>query len=135
MLTSFKAGILQQKHIIFDNLYNAICKMIIKYIEQQSYAATSDPIILEFKKIFYLSLIPVFFAGLLSILMAYLGYGVYALVANSLINGFLSICLYSFYLKWYPKFQISIKRIRILFNFSYKLLLANLILLKIFFRK
>jgi O-antigen/teichoic acid export membrane protein len=59
--------------------------------------------------------------------MAYFGSGVYALVANSLINGFLSVCLYSYYLKWFPKFQISVKKIKILFNFSYKILIANLI--------
>lgn len=82
---------------------------------------------LEFKKISILSIIPVVISGIISVIMAYSGFGVYALVAYSISSGFLSLVLFSFILKWVPKPILSLSRIKNLFSFSYKMLLANLI--------
>lgn len=82
---------------------------------------------LEFKNIFILSIIPVLISGIISLLLAFLGFGVYALIANSISSGFISIVLYSIILKWIPKRVFSISRIKDLFTFSYKMLLGNLI--------
>lgn len=82
---------------------------------------------LEFKKISILSLIPVLISGIISVLLAFLGFGVYALVANSISTGLLSVLMFSFILKWKPKLEFSISRIKIFFSYSYKILLGNLI--------
>ena len=82
---------------------------------------------LEFKKIAIISSIPVVISGIISVLMAFAGFGVYALVANSISSGFISIVLFSIILKWIPKRVFSISRIKDLFSFSYKVLLGNLI--------
>lgn len=82
---------------------------------------------LEFKKIFILSSIPVVISGLLSVAMAYSGFGVYALVANALTSGLLNVILFGFILKWIPKRVFSLIRIKELFSFSYKLLFASII--------
>lgn len=82
---------------------------------------------LEFKKISILSSIPVILSGIISVLMAFWGFGVYALVANSISSGFISVILFAIILKWIPKRTFSIIRIKKLFSFSYKILLGNLI--------
>lgn len=82
---------------------------------------------LEFKKIAIISSIPVVISGIISVLMAFAGFGVYALVANSISSGFISMVLFSIILKWVPKRVFSISHIKDLFSFSYKILLGNLI--------
>jgi O-antigen/teichoic acid export membrane protein len=82
---------------------------------------------LEFKKISIISSIPVVISGIISILMAFSGFGIYALVANSISSGLISIVLFSIFLKWVPKRVFSIGRIKNLFSFGYKMLLGNLI--------
>lgn len=82
---------------------------------------------LEFKKISLISSIPVVISGVISVLMAFAGFGVYALVAYSISSGFLSLVLFRLVLKWVPKRVFSLSRIKELFSFSYKMLLANLI--------
>ena len=82
---------------------------------------------LEFKKISIVSSIPVLISGIVSILMALAGFGVYALVANALISGILSVIFFGFILKWFPKPLLSITRIKKLFSYSSKLLLSSII--------
>ena len=59
--------------------------------------------------------------------MAYNGFGVYALVAQSLIMSLLSTLLIWLMVKWIPNGPFSFKRIKSLFNYAYKLILARLI--------
>ncbi len=66
-------------------------------------------------------------SGGIGIYMAYNGFGVYALVAQSLIMSFLSTLLIWLMVKWSPKGPFSFKRIKSLFRFAYKLILARLI--------
>jgi teichuronic acid exporter len=82
---------------------------------------------LEFKKVSILSSIPVIFAGIISVVMAFAGFGVYALVANAIASGFISVILFAIIIKWAPRLTFSISRIKKLFSFSYKILLGNLI--------
>lgn len=82
---------------------------------------------LAFKEIFFVSSFAVLISGSISIFMALNDYGVYALVFNSLMVGFLSIFGFSIYMKWIPKLIFSYKRLCSLLRYAYKLLLANLI--------
>lgn len=82
---------------------------------------------MKFKRIFIINTIPVLASGAISILMAYLGYGVYSLVFNSVSAGFFSTVLFWFVLGWKFKRSYSIEKVKGLFSFSYKLLLANLL--------
>ena len=82
---------------------------------------------LEFKKISIISFIPLFISGLISVIIAILGYGIYSLVVYSLLNGLLNVIIFALYSRWLPKLQFSISRIKVLFSFSYKILLSNLI--------
>ncbi len=82
---------------------------------------------LEFKKISIISIFPLLFSGIISVTFAFFGFGIYSLVVYSLLNGILNVIVFAFYTKWIPKLQFSVSRIKILFSFSYKLLLTNLI--------
>ena len=66
-------------------------------------------------------------SGGIGIYMAYNGCGVYALVAQSLIMSLLSTLLIWLMVKWIPRGPFSFKRIKSLFNYAYKLILARLI--------
>jgi teichuronic acid exporter len=82
---------------------------------------------MEFKKIFLVSSISVIFSGAISIWMAFLGFGVFALVVNSIFLGVSSTAAFFIVMKWRPKLVFSMDRLRELFGYSYKLLLSNLI--------
>lgn len=75
---------------------------------------------LEFKKFFYASLIGQVIAAVLGIVMAYKGFGPWALVAQTILstvaNTFVMFCLVS----WHPRFMFSIERFKILFSYAWK---------------
>ncbi len=66
-------------------------------------------------------------SGIAGVYLAYKGYGVYALVAQSLILSFLSTVFIWLLVKWRPKASFSFYRLKRLFNFAYKLIAARLI--------
>lgn len=66
-------------------------------------------------------------AGAVGILMACKGAGVYALVAQSLFSNLLSVVAIWSMVKWRPRLQFSFNRLKSLFQFAYKLILARLI--------
>ena len=82
---------------------------------------------LEFKKIFIITFFSTLTSGFISIAMAMNGYGVYALVFNSIFSGLLSTLFFAISMKWLPRLVFSIKRLIILFNYSYKLVFSNII--------
>tara|TARA_X000000950_G_C13915818_1_gene660961 strand:- start:2515 stop:3966 length:1452 start_codon:yes stop_codon:yes gene_type:complete len=82
---------------------------------------------LEFKMMCIVSLVSVIASGAISISMALLGYGVYAIVFNSLLIGIFSTITFFYSMKWIPVISFLPKRLNQFFSFSYKLLLSNLI--------
>lgn len=80
-----------------------------------------------FKKFFYSTLCGTVGAAFIGILMAYKGYGVWALVTQNLFNQFLDMTILWFTVNWRPQLKFSITRIRQLFSFGWKLLVSNLV--------
>ncbi len=83
-------------------------------------------IAVDFKSQSKASLTSSFFAGGISIYMAYTGFGVWALVANSLFRGFINVLLLWIIDKWLPRDGFSYTRFKRLFSFGSKLLFAGL---------
>ena len=82
---------------------------------------------MQFKRFFYSSLGGIIASGIIGISMAYMGYGVWALVWQQLSsNFFISIVLW-FTVKWRPKLMFSPSRLKDLFTFGWKLLISSLI--------
>lgn len=65
--------------------------------------------------------------GIVGVVMAYMGYGVWSLVWMSLIRAFIFMLQHWFYTDWRPTFIIDTGRLKYHFNFGYKLTLSGLL--------
>lgn len=82
---------------------------------------------MQFKKSFYISLFGVISSGTVGISMAYLGFGVWALVFSQLVNAFITTIMYWILVGWKPKAIFSIERIQSLYSFGWKMFCISLI--------
>lgn len=80
-----------------------------------------------FSKLFYSSFIAGIISGLLGIYMAYNGYGVWALVAQSLSSIVISTLVMWYTINWRPMLVFSVPSFIQLFNYGWKILIANFI--------
>ena len=80
-----------------------------------------------FKKFFFSTLAGTIGAAVVGITMAYMGYGVWALVGQYLFNATIDTLVLWFTVKWRPKFAFSFQRLKKLLGFGSKLLGVSLI--------
>lgn len=90
---------------------------------QQSYVSKT----MQFKRFFFSTLGGTIFSAVVGIAMAYMGYGVWALVGQSLANNLANTAILWFTVKWRPKRIFSWLRLKGLFSYGWKLLAAALI--------
>ena len=82
---------------------------------------------IDFKTKTKASLISAVVSGLIGIVMAFMGYGVWSLVSQQLSKQLLySVCLWWFN-KWWPKLKFSIESFKYMWGFGWKLLLSGLL--------
>lgn len=75
-----------------------------------------------FKKYFWATLFGTLVSGVIGIVMAYMGFGVWALVAQYMSNTAIDTIVLFFTVNWRPTLQFSIKRVGTLFRFGWKIL-------------
>ena len=80
-----------------------------------------------FKRFFFSTLGGTFGGAIIGIGMAYLGFGVWALVFQQLFQAFADTLILWMTVKWRPKRTFSFKRLKSLFSFGWKLLISSLI--------
>lgn len=80
-----------------------------------------------FKRFFFATLGGTLFSAVLGIALAYLGAGVWALVAQQLSNALIDTIVLWITVKWRPKWMFSFKRLKGLFSYGWKLLVSALI--------
>lgn len=90
---------------------------------QQAYVSRN----LLFRKFFFSTIIGTIVAAIVGILLAYHGFGVWALVAQQLVNISIDTAVLWIIVPWHPKKQFSIKILKELFSYGWKLLVASLI--------
>ena len=90
---------------------------------QQAYVSKK----MMFKKFFFSNLGGTLVSGLIGIIMAYYGFGVWALVAQNLINTIVGTIVLFFTVQWRPRLLFSIDSAKELVGFGWKLIAANLI--------
>lgn len=78
-----------------------------------------------FKKSFFIAFPSTVLAGVVGILMAYLGYGVWALVWSSLSGCLSNLILRWFVIGWRPSLAFSYERLHLLWGFGSKILASN----------
>jgi len=81
----------------------------------------------DFKSISKINIPAGVFSGCFGIFLAYLGWGVWAIVGQQLLFSVLRVVLAIYFSKWYPVFSFSFQRFKRLFAFSSNLVLASLI--------
>jgi O-antigen/teichoic acid export membrane protein len=83
--------------------------------------------LMKFKLFFYASLIGTIASGVLSIIMAFKGFGVWALVGQNLGNVVMNtICLW-FIVDWKPTLEFSWTRLKKIYSYGWKILVVGLI--------
>ncbi len=87
---------------------------------QQAYVSRN----MMFKKFFFSTLFGTITAAIIGIIMALNGFGVWALVAQQLINLAIDTLILWITVKWRPKLLFSFKRLKQLFSYGWKLLVS-----------
>ena len=82
---------------------------------------------MNFKKVFLSNIIAIIVSGVAGIVIAYMGGGLWALVAQSMLNVFIACMVMKFTSKLKLRFHCNILRVKILSRFGWKLLLSSLI--------
>ena len=82
---------------------------------------------IDFKTLTKITVITNLLAGILAIVLAYKGFGVWSLVWRILLGTFFSSLFLWVFNNWRPKLVFSIKSFKELFGFGYKMALAGLI--------
>lgn len=90
---------------------------------QQAYVSKQ----MIFRKFFFSTIIGTIISAGVGIYMAYAGYGVWALVGQYLTSTIISTVILAFTIHWKPELKFSWTRLRELFRYGWKLLVAGLI--------
>ena len=80
-----------------------------------------------FKRLFLSSFGAIIASGIVGVTIAYLGYGIWALVAQQVTYTVMTAIIMTFTVKWRPKLMFSFERLKSLFKFGWKLLLSSLL--------
>lgn len=80
-----------------------------------------------FKKLFISSLGAIIISGIVGIVSAYMGLGVWALVIQHLVNQISITVIMWFTVRWRPHLVFSYDRIKVLFSYGWKLLASSLL--------
>ena len=89
---------------------------------QQAYVSRN----MQFKRFFYSTLGGTLISAVIGILMAYLGFGVWALVFQYLSNTIVGTIVLWFTVRWRPEKSFSFNRLKGLFQYGWKLLIQSL---------
>lgn len=90
---------------------------------QQAYVSRN----MLFRKFFYATLLGTVLAAIVGIVMAYKGFGAWALVTQQVLNVTVDTIVLWIIVKWRPTRQFSFQRLRTLFSYGWKLLVSSLI--------
>lgn len=90
---------------------------------QQAYVSRT----MQFKRFFFASLGGTIGAAVVGIIMAYAGFGVWALISQQLFNMTVDTVILWISVEWRPKRMFSIERLKGLFSYGWKLLASSLL--------
>lgn len=98
--------------------FNSFCSIQRAYVSKH----------MLFRKLFYCTFGAVLISGAAGIIMAYSGYGVWALVCQQLVSQVVTLLLLFLFIPWRPKMSFSFDRFRSLFDFGWKIFLTNMLI-------
>lgn len=80
---------------------------------------------LLFKFLFTSNVSGIVISAIVSIYMAFAGYGAWAIVMQYLVNRIVITITLCIQIKWFPRLEFSYQRVKVLFNFGWKVLATN----------
>lgn len=81
----------------------------------------------DFRTIAKINLITVLLSGIIGIIYAYKGFGVWALVVQTISRSFLTVVTMWFYIKWKPQLVFSVASLKSMFGFGSRFVLSSLL--------
>jgi O-antigen/teichoic acid export membrane protein len=100
------------------NLFSgAIYSVQIAYISKE----------LNFKYNFYSTAIAIGVSGILGITMALMGFGIWSMIAQQLVNQTLASIILAVMIRRIPMLHFSFKRLKVLFSFGWKVLVSSIV--------
>lgn len=90
---------------------------------QQAYVSRT----MQFKRFFFATLGGTIGAAVIGIVMAYHGFGVWALVVQQIFNATVDTIILWITVKWRPRWMFSFERLKGLFSYGWKLLVSSLL--------
>lgn len=112
-----------------DELVNAIrvlgLTLIVSGFKNTQMAYVSKNML--FKRFFFSTLGGTIVSAVIGILMAYFGLGIWALIAQQLINNIIDTIILWSTVKWRPSLKFSFNRLKTLLTFGWKMLASNLL--------
>ncbi len=82
---------------------------------------------LDFKMVFRSNVIAIAASGAIGIVLAMYGAGLWALVAQNILNVLIACIVMWFTVKWRPRFVCNLSRVKVLFAYGWKLLVSGLL--------
>lgn len=82
---------------------------------------------MQFKRFFYATLSGTLVSAVIGISMAYMQMGVWALIAQKLVNQAINTVFLWFTVRWRPDFRFSLKRLLPMFSYGSKLLMSSVV--------
>ena len=82
---------------------------------------------MDFKKVFQSNVVAILLAGVVGVLLALRGGGLWALVAQNILNVTVACAIMWFTVRWRPRFVCNFGRIKVLFSYGWKLLVSGLL--------
>ena len=82
---------------------------------------------MDFKKVFYSNVGGIIVAGCAGVVIAFMGGGLWALVAQNLLNITVACVVMFGTVRWRPRFVCNFRRVIVLFRFGWKLLVSGLL--------
>lgn len=90
---------------------------------QQAYVSRQ----MMFQRFFWATLGGTLSSAVVGITMAYMGFGVWSLVAQYMFNSLIDTIILWFTVRWRPKWLFSFERLKSLFSYGWKILVASLV--------
>lgn len=82
---------------------------------------------MQFKRFFFSTIGGTLISAVFGIVLAWMGFGVWALVAQELTNVAFDTVILSLTIRWHPKWMFSLERAVALFRYGWKVLVASLV--------
>lgn len=82
---------------------------------------------MQFKKFFISTSFGTFISAIIGVIMAYKGYGAWALVAQYLVNSLVDTFILFITIEWKPKLMFSLNRAKYLLSFGWKVTVADFV--------